>query len=175
MKNLKKIVTIGLVVLTVSAISVTAFAASTYNTPAEAVAGITGRTVESVTEERAESNKTYGSIAKDEGKLDEFISEMLEMKKDNLAAQVAAGKITKERADEIIAALEEKMEDCDGAGSGILGRNMGAKFGSEGDGLGNGGASRGNGIGRGQGKGQGRGQGRGQGNDFGMGARGLGK
>lgn len=166
MKSLKKIVTIGLMVLTVSAISITAFAASGYNTPAEAVAGIIGRTVESVTEERAESGKTFGNIASEAGKLDEFKAEMLEMKKDRLAAQVAEGKITKEKADEIIAAIEANMANCDGTGSGMLGRKMGAKFGSNGEGLGNGGANRGNGMGRGQG----RGLGKGQGNSFGMGA-----
>ncbi len=167
MKNLKKILTIGLMVLTISAVSITAFAASKYNTPAEAVAGITGRTVESVTEERVESGKTYGSIAFEADKLDEFKAEMLQMKKDNLAAQVAAGKITQEKADEIIAALEKNMENCDGTGSGKIGRNMGAKFGSKGEGQGNGGANRGNGMGRGQG----RGMGKGIGNCLGMGAK----
>lgn len=107
MKKLKRIATIGFMVLTISAISVTAFAASKYNTPAEAVAGLTGRTVESVTEERAESDKTYGSIASEADKLDEFKAEMLQMKKDNLAAQVAAGNITQERADEIIATITQ--------------------------------------------------------------------
>lgn len=168
MKKLKKIATIGFMVLAISAVSVTAFAASKYNTPAEAVAGLTGRTVESVTEERVESDKTYGSIASEADKLDEFKAEMLQMKKDKLAAQVAAGNITQERADEIIAAIEENLENCDGTGSGRIGRNMGAMFGSKGEGQGNGGANRGNGMGRGQGRGMG--QGRGQGKILGMGA-----
>lgn len=159
MKNLKKIAIIGLIVLAIGAVSITAFAASKYNTPAEAVAGITGRTVESVTGERAESDKTYGSIASDAGKLDEFKAEMLEMKKDRLAELVKEGKITKEKADEIIAAIEKNMENCDGTGSGMVGRKMGAKFGSQGNCLGNGCGNSGNGIGRGQGRGMGRGMG----------------
>ncbi len=157
MKNLKKIAIIGLIVLAISALSITAFAASKYNTPPEAVAGITGRTVESVTEERAENGKTYGSIASDAGKLDEFKAEMLEMKKDRLAELVKEGKITKEKADEIIAAIEKNMENCDGTGSGMIGRKMGVKFGPNGGGLGNGRSNRGNGMGRGQGRGMGKG------------------
>lgn len=157
MKKFKKIATIGLMVLAISAVSITAFAASKYNTPAEAVAGITGRTVESVTEERSESGKTFGSIASNAGKLDEFKAEMLEMKKDKLAAQVEEGKITKEKADEIIAAIKENMANCDGTGGGMIGRKMGAKFGSNGEGLGNGPSNRGNGMGRGQGRGMGKG------------------
>ena len=84
MTNLKKIVSLGLIVLTVGATSLTAYAASTYNTPAEAVAGLTGKTVESVIAERSETGKTYGTIANEAGKLTEYKAEILEIKKDTL-------------------------------------------------------------------------------------------
>lgn len=131
-------------VLTIGGTSLTAFAASKYNTPAEAAAGLTGKTVESVIEEKTETGKTYGTIAKEAGKLTEFKNEILEMKKDILDEKVKNGTITQERADEIITALKENQANCDGTGSARVGQKMGAGFG------GNGG-----GMGRGQGKGLG--------------------
>ena len=43
--KMKKILAAGVAVLALSALSVTAFAASAYNSPAEAVAALTGKTV----------------------------------------------------------------------------------------------------------------------------------
>lgn len=147
MTKLKKVLAIGTMVLTVSATSLTAFAASKYNTPAEAVAGLTGKTVESVIAERSETGKTYGTIANEAGKLIEFKAEILEIKKDALAEKVAAGTMTQEKADEIIAALEENQINCDGTGAAKIGQKLGVGFGGM----------------NGQGKGQ-SGMGRGQGN-----------
>ncbi len=151
MKNYKRLLSLGAVTLAIGATSLTAVATSQYSTPAETVAGLTGRTVESVVEERSESNKTYGTIALEAGKLDEFKSEVLEIKKASLAEQVTDGKITQDRADDIIKQLEENQVNCNGDGGSQLGRTLGARFGSNGEGLGNGGANRGNGQGRGQG------------------------
>lgn len=129
MKNFKKLIIVGAVVTMVGAASVTAFAASSYSTPAEAVAGLTGRTLEDVTSERYETGKTYGTIANDAGKLDEFQTEMLQAKKDILASRVEAGSITQERADEIIAVVENNQATCDGTGSLKAGQRMSAGFG----------------------------------------------
>lgn len=145
MKIIKKLVVTGIAVLTLAAGSVTAFAASQYATPAEAVAGLTGREVQSVIDERIESGKTYGTIASEAGVLDEFKTEMLEMKKDKLAARVAAGTMTQEQADAILARIEANQANCDGTGNGMNGAGCGM------------------GTGFGQGGGQGRGQGRGMG------------
>lgn len=81
----KKILTGCTVSLILVAASATAFASPSYKTPAEVVAGITGRPVESVIEEKKEQNKSYGTIASEAGKLDEFKEEMLEVKKENQA------------------------------------------------------------------------------------------
>lgn len=151
MKNLKKILVAGAMVIAIGTTSITAFAKSAYKNPAEAVAGLTNRTVESVVDERKETGKTYGKIADEAGVLDKFKSENLEMKKENLAAQVEEGKITQEKADQIIAAIEKNKETCDGTGSEKIGQKLGAKFGSNGTGLGKGNANRGKGKGRGQG------------------------
>lgn len=157
MTKFKKLVSVSSVVLVMGATSITAFAASQYKTPAEAVAGITGRTIESVTTERYSSNKTYGTIASEAGKLEEFKVESLEMKKDNLALQVASGRLTQAQADEIIKAIEDNQVNCDGTGTARIGAGMGAGFGSNGRGTG---VGAGTGIGSGTARG---GQGRGMG------------
>ena len=148
MKRWKKITATGFMVMAISATGATAFAASQNNTPAELVAGITGRTVESVVAERTETGRSYGEIASDAGELDEFKAETLQIKKDQLAAQVAAGVMTQERADTIIGALEENQANCDGTGSAGIGKSLGARFGSNGAGMGTG---RGTTAGRGRG------------------------
>ena len=155
MKNFRKVSIIAAVVLVVGATGVTGFAASAYQSPAEAVAGITGQTVESVIAERQETNKTYGKIAADAGKLDEFKVEAMEMKKDRLNAQVADGKITQEKADTIIKTIEDNQANCDGSGSKGEGQEQGARFGMNGEGQGQGLANGKHGQGMGQGQGQG--------------------
>lgn len=138
MKNFKRLLVAGAIVTMVGTASVTAFAASSYSTPAEAVAGLTGRTVEDVTAEKFKSEKSYGTIAADAGKLEEFHAEMLQIKKDILAERVEAGLITQERADEIIAVMESNQATCDGTGMAGNGQRMGAGFGRmNGGGLGN--------------------------------------
>ena len=143
--KIKKLALILSVILLVGAVSATAMAASGYKTPAEIVAGLTGRTVDSVTEEKTESDKTYGTIANEAGVLDEFKSQMLEQKKAILEEKVAAGTITQERADAIIEAMEENQANCDGTGSG-MGFGSGAC-----SGMGFGGGRNGNGQGYGAG------------------------
>ncbi|MHB1485752.1 MAG: DUF2680 domain-containing protein [Saccharofermentanales bacterium] len=146
MKKFKTLTAIGATVLAISAISFTAFAASTYSSPAQAVAGLTGRTEESVIAQKTESGDTYGTIAKEAGKLEEFKDEMLEIKKDALAERVKAGTMTQEQADLILKNIEENQATCDGTGSARIGQKSGAGFG------------------RMNGQGQGAGTGRGQGN-----------
>ncbi len=140
MNKLKKFTVLGMTILLIGAMSVTAFATS-YGTPAEIVAGLTGKSVDSVIEDKAASGKTYGTIAGEAGKLPEFKSEILQLKKAVLEQKVADGTLTREKADEIIAAMEENQANCDGTGLGGCGQGMGAGFGG------------------GQGFGQGRGRG----------------
>lgn len=159
MLKLKKLMIIGGIVMAVATTSLTTFAVAAYTSPAEAVAGITGKTVESVIAEKKDTGVTYGTIAKNAGKLDEFKKEMLQIKTDRLTAKVKAGTMTQAKADEIIKAIKENQAKCDGTGSAKIGQKMGAGFGN-GNGSGNGqGKGQGNGLGQGNG-----GQGRGQGN-----------
>jgi len=129
MKNLKKIALIGAVVLTIGAASIPALAASSYNTPAEVVAGLTGKSVESVTTEKIETGDTFGALADEYGVLTQFKSQMLEQKKADLEERVAADTMTQEHADAIIAAMEVRQANCDGTCSGGTGARMGAGFG----------------------------------------------
>ncbi|MEA4893629.1 MAG: DUF2680 domain-containing protein [Oscillospiraceae bacterium] len=141
----KKLTLALAVVLAVGAFSATAMAATGYQTSAEIVAGLTGRTTDSVTDEKTESGKTYGTIANEAGVLDQFKSQMIEQKKELLEEKVAAGTVTQERADTIIAAMENNQANCDGTGSG-MGTRSGARTGT-GTGMGLGGGRSGNGLG----------------------------
>lgn len=112
MKNWKKIITIGLLSLSLA----TTALASAYSNPAEIVAGLTGRSVESVVDERYETGKSFGAIANEAGKLDEFKQEMLELRKDELAQRVQDGRMSQEQADRIIANMQERQAYYDGEG-----------------------------------------------------------
>lgn len=127
MKSVKKIIAVGGIVAALAMTSVTAFAASSYKTPAEAVAALTGKTTESVIAERVETGKNYGTIANEAGKLEEFKQELIELKKDILAQRVTDGKITQEQADATIKAIEENQATCDGTGTGSCGLGVGNK------------------------------------------------
>ncbi len=153
MTKLKKIAVLGIMVLAISLFSTVAFAAVADNAPAEVAADVTGRTVDSVRQERVETGKTFGTIAKEAGNLEQFKAQILQAKKEVLAQKVAEGTMTQEKADEIIAALEQQQAVCDGTGSTKIGREMGAGFGG----------MNGNGKGQGQGQGNSNGQGLGQG------------
>lgn len=153
MKRLFRLAAIGTLALSVGVLGLGSFADSAFKTPAEAVASLTGQSVESVITKRAETGKTYGTIAQDAGKLEEFKKEMLALKKANLDAQVKAGRLTQAQADAIMKAIEENQATCDGTGGARNGQRMGAKFGSNGAGLGNGGFGCGMGGGRGFGSG----------------------
>ncbi|MFA9422183.1 MAG: hypothetical protein ACERLG_01305, partial [Sedimentibacter sp.] len=162
MTNLKKLAVLGAVVLAVGATSVTAFAASNFRTPAEVASGVTGRTVGDVTAEKFEKGISYGTIAKNSEKLNEFKSEINENKIAVLNERVAEGSMTQEEADKIMLALEENQAVCDGTGTARTGQQFGASFGGM---MGNG---SGNGQGQGQGQGQENGQGKGLNNGQGM-------
>ena len=151
MKTIRKFVMVGIVVLLLVIGTVTAFAASQYETPAEAVAGLTGREVQSVIDERTETDKSYGTIANEAGVLDEFKSEALEIKKEKLADRVTNGTMTQEQSDAILEGIETNQANCDGTGTGHrmngTGSGTGAKFGQgSSQGHGQGGRGMGNGL-----------------------------
>ena len=116
--KIKKTITIALVVGVISAMGV-AYAAVA-KTPAEIVSGLTGKSVTQLTEERSQG-KTYGTIAKEAGKLDEFKAQMLEERKIMLDELVKEGKLTQERADAIYENMKNNQLSCDGTGNARMG------------------------------------------------------
>ncbi|WP_411675918.1 DUF2680 domain-containing protein [Caproicibacter sp.] len=127
MKSWKKAVVIGVTALMAGTVSISAYAASNHQSPAETVAALTGRTSGSVTEERLNTGKTYGAIASEAGVLDEFKDDRLHNRKDILDQQVENGTITQERADEILNEMEERQESCGGTGTGFGGGYAGGR------------------------------------------------
>lgn len=160
MKNMKKFVSVLAAVGVLGSAGVVL--AATASTPAEIAAELTGKQVEELYTERA-AGKTYGTIAKDAGKLEEFKQKNLEQKKAILDQRVKDGKLTQEKADEIYNAIKNSQANCDGS-SDAIGKEFGAGFG-QGSGMRNG---QGAGQGVGKGAGQGQGQGKGMGNGGGM-------
>ncbi len=134
MKKTVIIITIAAVMLIGATV---AFALGAFKTPAEIVSDLTGKSIDDVTEARA-NGITYGAQAAAAGKLDEFKAERLAQYKQALDEAVKEGRITQEEADRLYTAMEQRMEACDGTGSGICG------FGKNGSG-------RGLGMGRGNG------------------------
>ncbi|MEK6266045.1 MAG: hypothetical protein N2B06_14940, partial [Clostridium sp.] len=118
MKNIKKMV-LSLAVVTVLSTGVV-FAAVATKTPAEVAAGLTGKSIEEVTTERT-SGKTYGTIAEEAGKLEEFKTETLQQKKQLLDQRVKDGNLTQVAADEIYNSIVTNQETCDGTGSAGIG------------------------------------------------------
>ncbi len=133
--------------------SVSVGAATEYPTPADAVAGLTGRTVESVLEERRTTGKSLGTIAQEAGVLDEFKEACNAITEERLSAMVAEGRMTQKEADDALQAIKERRELCNGDGTNS-GAGCGA-FAGTGAGRGINGAGgmggRGNGNGRGMG------------------------
>ena len=133
MKKINGLTKLGVVVVAVAMLSVPAFAASAYSNPAEAVAGLTGRDLDSVITERQESGERYGTIAEKAGVLEAFEAEMLQISKDAIAKRVADGTLTQERADEIIAIIEERAGECTAETRDSMG--IGGMFGGMGGGM----------------------------------------
>ncbi len=158
MKNIKKFVVMVVSVCVIGAAGM-AYAAD-IKTPADIAAALTGKSVTDVNKEKIEG-KTYGTIAKEAGKLDEFKAQMLEQRKAVLDQRVKDGEITQQQADDIYNAIKNNQATCDGSGNSQLGKRNGM-------GCGNG---QGAGRGRGQGMmGRGTGLGNGGGNCSGCGA-----
>ena len=116
MIKIKKGVFITTAILMVGVMSVGAYASSAYTSPAEAVAGLSGKSVEEVVATKTSTDETYGQIAADLGILEAFKTEMLELRTDYINQKVANGTLTQERANVAIQAMEDNLADCDGTG-----------------------------------------------------------
>ncbi|NLI93008.1 MAG: DUF2680 domain-containing protein [Peptococcaceae bacterium] len=105
MNKFKKL--LAATVITVLGVSGVVYAAD-FKTPAEISAALTGKSIAEVNQERS-GGKTYGTIAKEAGKLDEFKAQMLEQKKAILDQRVKDGKMTQQQADQILASINTNL------------------------------------------------------------------
>ena len=106
MKNTKKILLSCAIITALAATSITALAANSAKTPAEAVSNVTGKPLAEVLTER-ESGKCYGTIALESGKLEEF--------------KQTIQQFHQEQADAAKQNTENRQSYCDGTGSGCGG------------------------------------------------------
>ena len=145
MKNFKKLIAVATIIGSLSVVGVAGAAYATgATTPAGIVSALTGKSVEAVTAERA-AGTTYGAIAQEAGKLDEFKTETLVQRKAMLDQRVKDGNITQEQADTFYKSMEANQATCDGTGSAGMGQKSGMGFGP--------GAGKHNGGGMGMGRG----------------------
>jgi len=129
MKNYKKLIAAATIVGMLGVVGVAGAAAATgATTPAGIVAGLTGKSVDAVTAERA-TGKTYGTMAQEAGKLDQFKTENLAQKKVMLDQRVTEGNLTKAQADATYKSIEANQATCDGSGSAKIGQKNGMGFG----------------------------------------------
>lgn len=133
MKNFKKLIAVATIF---GVLGVTGAAYAVGATPSGIAAGLTGKSVEEITAQRA-TGTTYGAIAKEAGKLDEFKTENLERIKAVLDQRVKDGILTQERADQIIASIKTNQVNCDTTGSAGISKMNGGGFG-QGMGMGRG-------------------------------------
>jgi len=159
MKKNKLFLVLSVVSILVIGLSTAAFAATDYKTPAEIVAGLTGKTVDEATADR-QAGTTYGAQAQAADKLDEFQTDRLALCKQNLDQAVLDGKLTQAEADKLLEKMNLRMEACDGTGTGVgQGERNGTGTGlCDGTGAGQN-SERGNGTGMGMGRGVGNGTG----------------
>ncbi|HMM69372.1 MAG TPA: hypothetical protein PKD08_02665 [Gudongella oleilytica] len=147
----KSVVMLAVAVMMLGTMGV-AFADASWG-PAAIYADLTQITEEEAYALKVEKDMTFGELAQEEGVYDEFKAAALAGKEEMLDQLVKDGKITQEKADEVLAA----MEACDGDSQGLL-KGTGL-FGQR------------NGNGRGAGNGQSNGARVGNGEGFGGGAQ----
>lgn len=140
MKKKKLFLLLSIVAILLVGVASISYAATVYNSPAEIVAGLTGKSVDEAVAAR-QAGTSFGAQAKDAGKLAEFQAARLELYKQRLDQAVADKKITQEEADKLYEAMALRTADCtgDGLGQGLgkggRGMGRGAGYGS-GSGLG---------------------------------------
>lgn len=124
-----------------------------YASPASIYGDLVGIEEEKAYDLREETGKSFGQLAYEEGKLEEFKAAMLEERTIRVLEDVQSGRLTQEQADLIIENITDRIENCDPENPiGPRYGNGGCSYGEGyGNGRGYGGMMRGNGLGRGRG------------------------
>lgn len=103
--------------------------AATAASPAEILSDLTGKSTETLYEQRDEGT-TFGALAIEEGVQEQFKERMLENKKEILQERVEEERLTQEEADAIYERMEQNQENCDGTTQGAcVGEARGLGFG----------------------------------------------
>ncbi|HBP38255.1 MAG TPA: hypothetical protein DD640_05860 [Clostridiales bacterium] len=116
MQKKKLFLLISIVVVLLVGVASVSYAAATYNSPAEIIAGLTGKSVDDVVAAR-QAGTSYGAQALDAGQLAQFQAAKLELYKQRLDQAVADEKMTQEEADKLYEAMELRLQDCTGDGT----------------------------------------------------------
>ena len=130
MKTRRIFAVVTALVMVLGITSVTAFAGTSFSSPAELLASLTGKTVEAVTEEKGDADKTYGALAQDAGVYEGFKTGMQDLRENRILEKVENGDLTKDEADEILDAIAERMATCDGTGLRGTDQRLGLGFGN---------------------------------------------
>ncbi len=151
MKKKKLFLLISIVTVLLVGVASVSYAATAYNSPAEIIAGLTGKSVDEAVADR-QAGSSYGAQAKEAGKLTEFQTARLELYKQNLDQAVADKRISQEDADKLYEAMKLRIANCTGDGTGQgagngIGRGMGMGMGAGGRGMGRGAGGSGAGLG----------------------------
>lgn len=154
MKKNKLFLLISIVTVLLIGIASVSYAATAYNSPAEIIAGLTGKSVDQAAADR-QAGTSFGAQAVEAGKLAEFKAARLDLYKQNLDQAVADNRVSQADADKLFEAMQQRLADCTGDGVG-QGAGCGMGKGS-GDGLGLGSRGMGRGAGQGMRAGIGRG------------------
>jgi hypothetical protein len=123
MKNKKFLIVLSILAVMLIGLASVSYAVGGFKTPAEVVAGLTGKSANDVIAQR-QAGVSYGAQAKASGKLEQFQDERIAQYKAQLDALVTDGKMTRKEADDRIAAMTVRMASCDGEGTG-LGNSLG--------------------------------------------------
>ena len=113
----KLAVLVAIVAIIVVGAASASFAATDWQTPAEILSGLTGKSVDEVQSER-QAGSPYGAQAEDSDVLEAFKAARLEQFKARLDEAVAQGDLTQEEADARYDYMVERQALCLGNGTG---------------------------------------------------------
>ena len=112
MKNTKKIIALGIVVL---AILIIPMAAKASESPAEIICNLTGEQIDILERKRLNSGYNYGEYAEHCGQSEEFRAEMIKQKEETILQWIKDGKISQEEGNIYI----EQIKNNDGNRLGV--------------------------------------------------------
>ena len=103
-----------IILIAVMGIALSVMGVAAYNEAAETtLSQLTGKTVEQIRELK-ENGMRWGDIAKDAEQFEAFKEAMFNNMKERFAQLVEEGKITQEQADDRLAQMQERHENCTG-------------------------------------------------------------